>query len=221
MRGLRLCRPILAAALGWAALPALGCDTALLLAIDVSSSIDPGEYRLQVDGLAEALNDPQVADALVQGQVALMVVQWSGVGNQAVSLPWTRMRGFDAVARFAEASRAMPRAFVNSDTAIGDAILFATAQFGAVADCGRRVIDVSGDGSENAGSATASARAGAEAAGIVSNGIAIESMGVAITGFYRLAVITHGGFVVTARGHLDYPRAIREKIRREVTKVTG
>jgi Ca-activated chloride channel family protein len=221
MRASRLCRPILTAILCWAAAPATACDTALLLAIDVSSSIDAGEYRLQVDGLADALNDPQVSDALVQGQVALMVVQWSGVGNQAVSLPWTRMRGFDEVARFAEASRAMPRAFVNSDTAIGDAILFATAQFGAVADCGRRVIDVSGDGSENAGSATASARAGAEAAGIIINGIAIESMGVAITGFYRLAVITHGGFVVTARGHLDYPRAIREKIRREVTKVTG
>jgi Ca-activated chloride channel family protein len=221
MRAARLCCPILTAVLCWTAAPALACETALLLAIDVSSSIDAGEYRLQVDGLADALNDPQVSDALVQGQVALMVVQWSGVGNQSVSLPWTRMHSFDEVARFAEASRAMPRAFVNSDTAIGDAILYATAQFGAVADCGRRVIDVSGDGSENAGSATASARAGAEAAGIIINGIAIESMGVAITGFYRLAVITHGGFVVTARGHLDSPRAIREKIRREVTKVTG
>lgn len=201
--------------------PAAACDTALLLSIDVSSSIDTGEYRLQVDGLADALLDGQIADALVGGQVALSVVQWSGVGNQRIVLPWTRMTSPAAITAFSDAARAMPRAFVNSDTAIGDAIAFSVAQFGPVADCEHHVIDVSGDGTENAGSSTHLARQAAEAHGITVNGIAIESIGVAITGFYRLAVITPHGFVVTARGHLDYPRAIREKIRREVSKVTG
>lgn len=211
----------LALALSLAPLPAGACDTALLLAIDVSSSIDPGEYRLQVDGLADALMDPDVSDALVMGRVAVAVVQWSGVGAQEVSLPWARMTSPEEVATFSVAARAMDRAYVNSDTAVGDAIRYAAAQFAAVPDCVRRVIDVSGDGSENSGSSTAAARSAAEAEGITINGIAIESIGVAITGYYRLAVITRDGFVMTARGHLDYPRAIREKIRREVTKVTG
>lgn len=197
------------------------CETALLLAIDVSSSIDPGEYRLQVDGLADALTDPEVIDALVLGQSAVAVVQWSGVGDQVVVLPWTRMRDYPDVQALSDAARAMERAFVNSDTAIGDAIAFSAGQFGPVGDCQKRVIDVSGDGTENAGGPTSVARQQAELAGITINGIAIESLGVAITGFYRIAVITSDGFIVTARGHLDYPRAIREKIRREVTKVTG
>jgi Ca-activated chloride channel family protein len=197
------------------------CETALLLAIDVSSSIDPGEYRLQVDGLADALSDPDVVDALVLGQSAVAVVQWSGVGDQQVVVPWTRMLDYPDVQALSDRAREMERVFVNSDTAIGDAIAFSAGQFAPVDDCERRVIDVSGDGTENSGSPTSAARQRAELAGITINGIAIESIGIAITGFYRIAVITSDGFVVTARGHLDYPRAIREKIRREVTKVTG
>lgn len=211
------------AALAALLLPAPGsaCDTALLLSIDVSSSIDLGEYRLQVDGMADALGDPDIANALVQGQMALAVVQWSGVGNQMVVIAWERMTSPAAVADFARRSRQLPRAYVNSDTAIGDAIAFSARQFGAVQDCARRVIDVSGDGVENSGGSTAGARARAEREGIVINGIAIESLGVAVTGFFRSAVITTDGFVVTARGYRDYPEAIRQKIAREVVRVTG
>lgn len=204
-----------------APLPATACETALMLTIDVSSSIDPGEYRLQVDGLADALLDPDIAEALVEGAVALAAVQWSGVGSQKVVLPWTRMISPADVVAFSQAARNMKRAYVNSDTAIGDAIDFSVGQFGSVADCERHVIDVSGDGTENAGGPTAAARRRAEVAGLTINGIAIESLGLAITGFFRLAVITSDGFVVTARGHLDYPRAIREKILRELSKVVG
>lgn len=212
--------PALALAL-LTALPARACDTALLLSIDVSSSIDLGEYRLQVDGLADALDDPGLIEALVEGQVALAVMQWSGVGAQELVLDWQRMDSPGAVAAFGAAARRMPRAFENSDTAVGDGILFGLRQFGPVADCPRAVIDISGDGIANAGGSTKLARQRAEHQGVILNGIAIESMGVAVTSFYRLAVITRHGFVVTARGHLDYPRAIRAKLRRELTKVTG
>ena len=204
-----------------AAQPARACDTALLLAIDVSGSIDAGEYRLQSDGLANALADPEVIDALTGGQDALAVVQWSGAGQYVLSLPWTRIGDAAAVARFAAAARGLKRAFVASDTAIGDALAFATAQFPAVADCTRHVIDVSGDGPENAGRNTVVSRRKAEAEGIVINGLAIESMGITITNFYNRFVITPHGFVITARDHLDYPRAIRAKLRRELTKPLG
>jgi Ca-activated chloride channel homolog len=107
--------------------PALACETALLLSIDVSGSIDGGDYRLQTEGLAAALADPAVAEALVRDQVALAVVQWSGPSQQALVLPWQRMLDPAAVTRFADRAAAMPRAFKGSDTAVGQAIRFALA----------------------------------------------------------------------------------------------
>jgi Ca-activated chloride channel homolog len=200
--------------------PARSCETALLLAIDISGSIDAGEYALQVQGLADALTDPEVADALVQGQVALAVVQWSGVGAQALVLPWRRMLTQAEVGRFADTARALPRAFSASDTAVGQAMTFATAQFAAVPDCDRHVIDISGDGPENAGFTVGRARQMAEAAGVEVNAIAIEDMGPSspISNFYNRLAITKGGFVMTARGLGDYPRAIRAKLLREITR---
>ncbi|HOZ32709.1 MAG TPA: DUF1194 domain-containing protein [Tabrizicola sp.] len=203
--------------------PALSCETALILSIDVSGSIDAGDYRLQADGLAAALSDPAVADALVEGQVALAVVQWSGPDQQALSLPWQRMLTPDAVARFADRARTMPRAFSGSDTAVGQAIRFALAQVPAVSDCARHVIDISGDGQENAGFTDALARSEAVAAGLTINAIAIEEPGPAapITSYYRRWIITPGGFVVTARGLQDYAETLRLKLLRELAKPIG
>lgn len=205
------------------AAPVAACGVALLLTIDVSGSIDRGEYRLQADGIAAALEDPAVAEALVLAQAALGVVQWSGTGRQTLTMPWRRMLSPGDVAAFATRSRAMERAYTGSDTAVGEAIAFSAGQFTAVADCGRRVIDISGDGPQNAGAALAPARAAAAAAGIEINAIAIEDAGRAapITEFYRRSVITRNGFVLTARGLEDYPRAIRQKILREVARPLG
>jgi Ca-activated chloride channel family protein len=206
-----------------AAPPALSCETALLLSIDVSGSIDGGEYRLQTEGLAAALSDPEVAEALVRGQVALSVVQWSGIDQQAVVLPWQRMLAPGAVTRFSSDAAALRRAFYGSDTAVGQALRFAAAQFAAVPDCRRRVIDVSGDGQENAGFTDSTARAEAMDAGIMINAIAIEEPGPAspITSYYRRWIITPDGFVVTARGLGDYAETLRLKLLRELTKPIG
>ncbi len=102
---------------------------------------------------------------------------------------------------------------------MGEAISFSLAQFAAVPDCRRMVIDISGDGPENAGFTVARARQAAQAAGVEINAIAIEDMGnsAPISAFYRRWAITRGGFVMTARGLGDYPRAIREKLLRELT----
>ena len=203
------------------ALPARACDTALVLAIDVSSSIDIGEYRIQVDGLAQALRDPEVVDALVLGETAVTVVQWSGVGLQDVSIPWVQVRTPQDAARIADQAAKMRRAFIGSNTAVGDALRYAAALFASAPDCARKVIDVSGDGTQNAGTDPASMRRRLQSNGITVNGLAIESLGLAITGYYQRSVITPDGFVITARGHTDYLRAIREKIKREVTKILG
>lgn len=203
--------------------PAAACETALLLAIDVSGSIDAGDYRLQADGLAAALTDPEVAEALVKSQVALAAVQWSGVAEQALVLPWQRMLAPEDVTRFATRAAAVPRAFQGSDTAVGQAIRFATDQFAAVPDCGRRVVDISGDGQENAGFTDAAARREALASGVIINAIAIEEPGPAIpiTTYYRNWIISPDGFVLTARGLGDYAETLRLKLLRELTKPVG
>jgi Ca-activated chloride channel family protein len=200
---------------------AMACDTALLLTIDVSNSIDVAEYKLQTDGMADAVLDAEVMEAMIQGQVAVAVMQWSGEGRQEVSIPWRQIRSPSDARAFATDARTMPRAFVMSDTAIGDAIHYALDQFANAPSCDRQVIDISGDGTPNAGSDTRTASREAERRGVTINGIAIESMGIAITTFFGRAVITRDGFVITARRHLDYPRAIREKILREVSRVFG
>ena len=203
--------------------PALGCETALLLSIDVSGSIDKGDYQLQTEGLSAALSDPEVADALVKGQIALAVVQWSGTTEQALVLPWQRMLSPADVARFAARAAEIPRAYSGSDTAVGQGLRFAAAQFAAVSDCRRKVIDVSGDGQENAGFTDARARGEAIDAGILINGIAIEEPGQAfpITQYYRNWVISPGGFVVSARGLQDYAKTLRLKLMRELVKPIG
>lgn len=205
------------------AAPTLACETALVLAIDVSGSISSGDYQVQAGGLASALADPEVAEALVKGQVALTVVQWSGDGQQTVSLPWSRMLTAAAVTRFADSASAMPRAFKGSDTAVGQGVSFALGQFAAVPDCARQVIDISGDGQENAGFTDARARSEAMAAGVTVNAIAIEAAGEAfpITTYYQRWVITQGGFVVSARGLQDYAETLRLKLLRELADPIG
>jgi Ca-activated chloride channel family protein len=189
--------------------------------MDVSQSVDPGEYRLQIDGLAAALRDPEIAEILVRDQVALSVIQWSGVDSQEVSLGWTQMLSPSHVQLFADAVQRLPRAFVMSNTAPAEALDHALKHFNSGPDCTRRVIDMSGDGTPNAGGEVGRLRRAAERAGVTVNGLAIEGLGRAITNFYQRNVITGDGFVETARGHRDYARAIRRKILREISTVFG
>ncbi|MBV2360915.1 DUF1194 domain-containing protein [Thalassococcus sp. CAU 1522] len=201
--------------------PAMACQTALLLAMDVSNSVDPAEYRLQVDGLAAALRDGEIAEILVRDRVAVAVMQWSGVDRQQLTIPWIRMAAPSQPAALANRVETMERAYVLSDTAPAEALLAAIAQFETVQDCARKVIDVSGDGTPNAGSDVGRARTRAQLAGITVNGLAIEHIGIAITNFYRRQLITRDGFVETAQGHRDYARAIRVKMLREISRIMG
>ncbi len=216
----RLRATLLASCLAaFCAAPAWSCSTALVLAIDVSNSIDAGEYRIQADGLAEALLDPAVREALVTGEVALTVVQWSGRGSQQVVFPWVRMQTDADVLALADRASRMKRAFIMSDTAVGDIIRFSLPLFAEVPDCARRVIDISGDGTDNAGTDPQSARRQAEVMNVQINGLAIEGMGLSITNFFRRHVITRNGFVMTSRGHQSYAETLKRKIRREVSQV--
>lgn len=210
--GLALALPLLAAP------PARACDVALVLAVDVSGSVDVYEYQLQLQGIANALRDPDVREALVLGRSALALVQWSGAGEQSVSIPFTRLAEPADVGALAVRIGSLPRAHAGGNTAVGEAIATAAALFRDARDCARWVIDVSGDGDENEGFSLAAERRAAYARGIAINGLAIEgaATGQSITNFYRRQVVTPGGFVVTAQQHSDFARAMRDKLLREL-----
>ena len=193
------------------------CSIALALTVDVSGSINEREYRLQMDGLAAALRDPTVADALISSEVALMLVQWSGGSRQEVSVGWQRMLTLDDVESFAVNVGQTTRSWAVYSTGIGNALLFTSAQFGPVSDCEHKVIDVSGDGYSNEGASPLEVSKMLAEQGFQINGLAIEDDEFELTEYYKYNVI--GGpaaFVLTAETYADYPRTIWRKLLSEL-----
>ena len=151
-------------------------DVALVLAADVSRSIDAGEFKLQRQGYAAAITSPKVLSAIQAGThraIALCFVEWSGPEEQAVVAKWTVIRDGESAAEFATILTEAPRSF-SGRTSISAGVDFAVAQLAASGvTAERRVIDVSGDGTNNAGRDVGAARDEAVAAGITINGLAI------------------------------------------------
>ena len=207
--------------------PAPACELALVFALDVSASVDPREYRIQFDGLAEALVTPQVADALLaqEGGVALAAYEWSGTGQQAVVVPWRRVTGLGDLLAMAKQIAGHERQYDQFPTAIGNALGFGALMFREAPPCRRKVIDVSGDGVRNDGYPPASAYRAFDFTDVTVNGLAIaeadhENEGQAdadVARFYLTEVIYGpAAFLETANGFEDYARAIRRKLLREV-----
>lgn len=208
----------LALALTPFAAPAAACKLALALAIDISNSVDGDEFRLQTEGLAEALLDPVVRDALATGDTVLTVFLWSGRGAQYVIVPWRRIEGDAMVVAVSEEVRAIRRTYLQSNTALGDAVRFARELFDEVPECPRRTLDVSGDGMDNAGTRPWDQRDLAERASITVNALAIDVIGGIVTDYFRQALITRDGFVMTSRGHEGYAETLKRKLRRELAE---
>jgi hypothetical protein len=151
-------------------------DVAIALTADVSRSIDDEEFQLQRQGYAAAVTNPRVVQAIQsgpQGGVALCFLEWAGPDQLAVVAKWMVIRDGKGAAEFAKILLDAPRSSAGR-TAIGAGIDFAVAQFetGSVA-AKRRIIDVSGDGSNNSGRLVTDARDEAVAKGITINGLAI------------------------------------------------
>ncbi|MBY6083489.1 DUF1194 domain-containing protein [Ruegeria arenilitoris] len=215
------CLRILAAALCLAR-PASACELALALAVDVSGSVDSSEYRIQMDGLAAGLRDPVVSEALVRGQARLMLVQWTGTSRQRITIPWTKIDGFDALDAFAAKVSADPRVWRNFSTAIGEALEMTVNSFLEVPECKRHLIDISGDGVSNEGVEPTEIRDLLRRQGITVNAIAIEESEPDLTAyFFENVIVGEGAFVVSAAGFKDYPERIRKKLLREVTRQTA
>lgn len=215
---------LVAAALAGVVCPARlpACDLALVLAVDVSGSVDTEEFRIQMDGLAAGLRDGVVSEALVLARAQVMLVQWSGSSRQEVSIPWTEVADFEAIENLARAIETAPRPWRNYSTAIGEALEFGLQQFAAVPQCRRRIIDVSGDGPSNEGDSPTARHPQLAAADVVVNALAIEQSNPGLTAyFYENVIRGEGAFVVTANSFADYPDRIRRKLLREVARQTA
>lgn len=218
----RATRPLTISVLCTCATPTFACDLALILAFDVSGSVNADEYRIQLDGLAEALSDGSVSEALVLHRTAVMVMQWSGASRQQVSIPWRRIETFEDVDRLSADVSQIERLWRDYSTSIGEALQLALNSFNDVSDCERRIVDVSGDGVSNEGVSPRLLWPEFQAADITINGLAIESDVVDLTGYFRSDVITGpGAFAMSASNYNDYPRAIRMKLLREIVRQTA
>jgi len=151
-------------------------DLQLVLAADVSISVDNQEFQLQREGYAAAITSETVLDAIRAGPhhaIAVCFIEWSGPSKQRVVADWTVIRDGEMATVFANTLRTAPRSFADA-TAIGSAIDFAMRYFDqSGVESERRIIDISGDGDSNSGRPVEYARDDAVKAKVVINGLAI------------------------------------------------
>lgn len=204
-------------------------DVELVLAVDVSRSVDAQEQALQFAGYAAAFRDPRLAQGIAGGPVgsiAVCLFTWSDWDIQNLLVPWTRIDGPESAAGFAAAVDAAPReTFLY--TSISGAIDYASRLFGQRYEGTRQVVDISGDGVNNSGRSLAETRQAALDRGIVLNGLAVldrdPSPNAALAGlppldeYYRDEVIGGpGSFLMVAEGFEAFETAVRRKIIREI-----
>ncbi|PPB80159.1 uncharacterized protein DUF1194 [Albidovulum inexpectatum] len=196
------------------------CRLALLLALDVSASVDELEDNLQRQGLANALLAPDVVDAFLafpDHPVALAAFEWSGRWQQDLMLDWTLVRGAEDLLQAARTIQASQRQRSDLPTALGYALGHAAGVFARGPKCDAAKLDVSGDGINNDGFPPTSAYRAFDLGSVIVNGLAISTDGQPIADYYRNSVIRgRGAFVIEAHGFEDFEDAMRRKLLREL-----
>jgi hypothetical protein len=200
-------------------------DVALVLAVDMSGSMDLEEARVQRMGYVEALRHPDFINAVtagLNGRIAVNYFEWAGSVNETSVIGWQLIDDAQDAADLAEHLASRP-VFTRRGTSISNAITFASKLISASPyDAMRRVVDVSGDGPNNLGPPVDPARDAAVASGIVINGLAIlirPSGGtVSLDRYYADCVIGGpGSFVLPVHQPEDFAVAIRQKLVMEVS----
>lgn len=196
-------------------------DLELFLAVDVSASVDAGEYSLQMRGIAAAFRDREMLAAIRASAphgVAVAMMQWAGPDEQTYSVPWSVVHDEASAADFAARIEATSRPLTLGGTAIGDALIVGISLLGESGiPAERRVIDVSGDGRANQGTSPGPVRAHAASLGVTVNGLAILNEEPQLMSYYAERVIGGpGAFVMHADDYEDFGRAIRMKLIREI-----
>lgn len=212
-------------------LPAVAsCRLSLALGLDVSASVDPTEYDLQMTGMAQALLAPEVQGIILSdtaNPVVLAVYVWSGPGDQMLVTDWTPVTGPETLQRVAADIMAVPRRITfDGRTAIGSAMAYGGFLHDLAPPCDRAVIDLAADGMNNAGESPRGVRDGPALGRVTVNALAIgaahaldlEVRTPAILEQYLLGQVIRGpgAFVEVAQDHRDFERAMTRKLIREI-----
>ena len=200
-------------------------DVELVLAVDISRSMDAEEFALQRAGYVAALRHPDFVRAVRSGQhgrIALTYFEWAGTVREETQVPWRVVDSAETAEAFAAELEARPvRSF--RGTSISGALVFGTDLFdGNAFDGYRKVIDISGDGPNNIGVPVAMARDAALMNGIVINGLPIlirPSFTVSELDRYYAECVTGGpgSFVLPIKDASEFATAIRRKLILEVS----
>lgn len=207
-------------------------DLLLVLASDVSRSVDTRKFELQRQGYAAALSNPRVVEAIrsgPHGRIAICFVEWSGANSQKLVIDWTIVDDVASARKIGDQMLELPRSFADR-TSISAGLEFALLQLDrAPFDAPRRTIDVSGDGTNNSGRDITSMRDEVLARGITINGLVIFSDAPlpwnpehtnppgGLDGYYRNNVIGGpGSFVMVAENHDLFGQAIVKKMIAEI-----
>ncbi len=207
-------------------------DLLLVLAADVSRSVTEAKFKLQREGAAAAITDPDVVKAITSGpnrRIAVCFVEWATAGMNSVVIDWTVISDGESARRFGDKLVETPRSFAGS-TSISTAIDFSVIQLERAPHAAeRRVIDISGDGNNNSGRSVTDARDEATGKGITINALVImtplsESFRPEHTNppgglekyFQDNVIGGFGAFTVVAEDHRSFGRALTKKLIQEI-----
>ncbi len=207
------------------------CRLALVLALDVSGSVNAAEYRQQLDGLATALGSPRVRQAILSGDapVELAAFEWSSRNHQFLIQPWITLDSHDAIDRATTRIQSYQKQRAGLKTALGTALLFAASLLDEKPSCWQHTVDVSGDGKNNIGvgpeqvyTLDAFSRTTVNALVVGDPGSGREAgepnlTRAALKTYFDQSVIRGpGAFSMIAYGYGDYARAMEQKLLREL-----
>ena len=209
-------------------------DLLLVLSADVSRSVDAEKFKLQRQGYAEAFADRRVLNSITggrYGRIAVAFVEWAGVEERILVVDWTLIKDAETAKQFGDRLLEAPRSFMGR-TSISTGIDFALTQLArAPFEAERKIVDVSGDGTNNSGRDVRAARDEAVARGVTVNGLVILSAFPlptypqhthppgGLANYYRDNVIGgDGAFVMTAQDFQSFGRAIINKLVKEIAE---
>jgi Protein of unknown function (DUF1194) len=216
---------VMAIAAGHRAGAQSGVDLQLVLAVDVSGSVSEARFELQKRGYVAAFRNPRLLQAIQSGSqqgIAVTMLQWTGPVLQVQVVPWRLISTEASMRALADAIEAVPRQLFGGGTSISGAIDYAMSLLAATeAKSARRVIDISGDGTNNRGRPVTEARDDAVKAGVSINGLPILALDPELDQYYLHNVIGGpGAFVVAATSYETFADAILKKLVTEIAVVT-
>ncbi len=201
---------------------AVACPLALVLAIDVSSSVDSSDYALELNGLASAFRDADVQAAILayDDPIAVAAFEWSGQHHQIVIADWTLLSDAAAIERLAVRFEEQQRTVYGQRTATGSAIAFAHGLLVLGPNCSWHTIDVSSDGYNNNGPTPRQVYDQLDFSQVTVNALVIggDTRPVLKRYFETEVIWGPGAFALGTGDYTDYPEAIRMKLLRELNQ---